>query len=146
MTRDPAQRHTTGRGTPPQRSGSRTPELPPRVTITSPRTRAARARRVSIASEIDAQSRLGEVYVDSLMRSQLRLALAVVAALAFTLGLVPLVLHLVPAWGRIVVLGIPVPWVVLTLVAFVEIVTLGVVYVRRAERNEDAFSDLLDHR
>ena len=101
---------------------------------------------MSIASEIDAQSRLGEVYVDSLMRSQLRLSLAVLAALAFTLGLVPLVLHLVPAVGRVVVLGVPVPWVILTVVAFIEIVLLGIFYVRRAERNEAAFSDLLDNR
>jgi len=136
VTREPAQRHTTTRASEP----------PTRVTVTSPRTVAARARQVSIASEIDAQSRLGEVYVDSLMRSQLRLALAVVAALVLTLGLVPLVLHLVPAWGRVVVLGIPVPWVILTVVAFVEIVALGVFYVRRAERNEAAFSDLLDTR
>lgn len=136
MSREPAQRHTA----------EKTAQPPARVTVTSPRTRAARARRVSIASEIDAQSRLGEVYVDSLMRSQLRLSLVVLAALAFTLGLVPLVLHLVPAVGRIVVLGVPVPWVILTVVAFIEIVLLGVFYVRRAERNEAAFSDLLDNR
>ena len=86
MSREPAQRHTAQKVAQPAA----------RVTVTSPRTRAARARRVSIASEIDAQSRLGEVYVDSLMRSQLRLSLAVLGALAFTLGLVPLVLHLVP--------------------------------------------------
>ena len=66
------------------------------------------------------------------MRSQLRLSLAVLAALAFTLGLVPLILHLVPAVGRVVVLGVPVPWVILTVVAFIEIVLLGVFYVRRA--------------
>jgi hypothetical protein len=48
--------------------------------------------------------------------------------------------------GRVVVLGVPVPWVILTVVAFVEIVLLGVFYVRRAERNEAAFSDLLDNR
>jgi uncharacterized protein YacL len=116
------------------------------VRVTSPRAAATRARRVSIASEIDEQSRLGEVYVDSLMRSQLRLALAITAMLGLTLGLVPLVLHLVPAWGRIVVLGVPVPWVILTVFAFVEIVVLGWFYVRQAERNEDAFSDLLDNR
>jgi len=136
MTREPAQRHT----------GQKVAEPPTRVTVTSPRTRAARARRVSIASEIDAQSRLGEVYVNSLMRSQLRLAVAVTATLALTLGLVPLVLYLVPAWGRLVVLGVPVPWVILTVFAFVEILVLGWLYVRQAERNEDAFSDLLDNR
>ena len=61
-------------------------------------------------------------------------------------GKVPLVLHLVPAVGRVVVLGVPVPWVILTVVAFIEIVLLGIFYVRRAERNEAAFSDLLDNR
>ena len=136
MTREPAQRHT-------ETSAS---EPPTRVRVTSPRTGAAQARRVSIASEIDEQSRLGEVYVDSLMRSQLRLALGIAAALAVTLGLVPLVFYLVPSVGRLVLLGIPVPWMVLTVVAFVEIVLLGSYYVRRAERNEDAFSDLIEGR
>ena len=135
MTREPAQRHTASSA-----------ESPARVRVTSPRTGAARARRISIASEIDEQSLLGEVYVDSLMRSQLRLALGIVAALAVTLGIVPLVFHLLPAVGRLVVLGVPVPWVVLTVVAFVEIVVLGFYYVRRAERNEDAFSDLIEGR
>lgn len=135
MTTDPAQRHTSSAG-----------EVPARVRVTSPRTAAARARRVSVASEIDAQTRLGEVYVSSLMRSQLRLALVVCAALAMTLGLVPLVFYLVPAIRQANVLGVPLPWLVLTVVAFVEIVLLGIYYVRRAERNEAAFSDLLETR
>lgn len=136
MTTDPTQRHTSAVGG----------DVPARVRVTSPRTAAARARRVSVASEIDAQTRLGEVYVSSLMRSQLRLALVVCAALAMTLGLVPLVFYLVPAIRQANVLGVPLPWLVLTVVAFVEIVLLGVYYVRRAERNEAAFSDLLETR
>lgn len=123
-----------------------TGEPAPRVRVTSPRTSAARTRQVSIASEIDAETSLGEVYVSSLMRSQLRLALGVVGVLALTVGALPLVFHLVPATRRLDVLGIPVPWLVLGLLAFVEILLLGWYYVRHAERNEDDFSDLLESR
>jgi hypothetical protein len=124
-----------------------TPEEPPvRVRVTSPRTSAARTREVSIASEIDAQTSLGEVYISSLMRSQLRLAIAVVGVLALTVGILPLVFHLAPAVRRLSVLGIPVPWLALSVVAFAEIIVLGWIYVREAERNEDDFSDLLDGR
>jgi hypothetical protein len=123
-----------------------TGEPAPRVRVTSPRTSAARTRQVSIASEIDAETSLGEVYVSSLMRSQLRLALGVVGVLALTVGALPLVFHLVPATRRLDVLGVPVPWLVLGLLAFVEILLLGWYYVRHAERNEDDFSDLLESR
>jgi hypothetical protein len=101
---------------------------------------------VSIASEIDAQTQLGEVYITSLMRSQLRLALGVAGVLVATLGGLPLLLSLVPPLRRASVLGVPLPWILLTVVAFAEIVVLGWAYVRRAERNEDDFSDLLEGR
>ncbi len=119
---------------------------PSRVRVTGPRRQATRARAVSIASEIDDQTRLGEVYITSLMRSQLRLALGVVAVLVLTLGALPLLLHFVPAAGRLTVFGVRLPWLVLTLGAFSEILALGWFYVRRAERNEDDFSDLLEGR
>lgn len=121
-------------------------ESPARVRVTSPRASAARAREVSIASEIDAQTSLGEVYISSLMRSQLRLAVVVVGVLGSTIGALPLVFHLLPGVRRLGVLGVPVPWLVLSVVAFAEIVGLGWFYVRQAERNEDDFSDLLDSR
>jgi hypothetical protein len=116
------------------------------VRVTSPRTSAARTREVSIASEIDDQTSVGEVYISSLMRSQMRLALAVVGVLGLTVGLLPLVFHLAPAVRRLELLGIPVPWLALSVVAFAEIIALGWVYVRQAERNEADFSDLLDGR
>ena len=117
-----------------------------RVRVTSPRTSAARTRTVSIASEIDEQTRLGEVYITSLMRSQLRLGLGVLLVLASTLGLLPLAFAVFPALGRLDVLGVPLPWLLLTVVAFTEIVALGWFYVRQAERNEATFSDLLEGR
>ena len=117
-----------------------------RVRVTSPRTSATRTRSVSIASEIDEQTRLGEVYITSLMRSQLRLAIGVLGVVALTLGALPLLFWLVPAIGTLELVGIPVPWMLLTVVAFAEVIMLGRVYVRQAERNEDNFSDLLDER
>lgn len=126
--------------------GSEPSGIPARVRVTSPRASAARARRVSIASEIDAQTQLGEVYITSLMRSQLRLAIGVAATLVVTFGGLPILFSLVPTARRASVLGVPLPWLLLTVVAFAEIIVLGWAYVRRAERNEADFSDLLDGR
>jgi hypothetical protein len=121
-------------------------EQPPlrRVRVTSPRAAAGRSRRMSISSEIDAQTELGEVYVRSLIRSQLRLAVLVIAALASTLGALPLLFALVPPVREAHLLGIPLPWVLLGFVVYPVLVLLGWFYVRQAERNERAFADLVD--
>ena len=88
--------------------------IPARVTVTSPRV--GRRRRTTIASEIDAQSAVGEIYMRSLMKTQLRLALSVVGLLAATVGVLPLVFHLSAGVRRAQVLGLPLPWVVLGVV------------------------------
>jgi hypothetical protein len=131
-------------GTAPELRSAAAPRQ--RVRVTSPRTSATRTRAVSIASEIDEQTRLGEVYISSLMRSQLRLAIGVLGVVAVTLGALPLLFWLVPAIGQVDVVDIPLPWILLTVVAFAEVIALGRVYVRQAERNEDNFSELLDDR
>ena len=115
-----------------------------RVRITSPRAVGARSRsRRSNASEIDAQTRLGEVYVQSLMRAQLRLAAYVVLMLAGTLGLLPLVFRVLPL-EDVRLLGVPLPWMVLGVAVYPWLIGLAWWYVRRAERNEAAFEDLVD--
>jgi hypothetical protein len=116
----------------------------PRVRITSPRTSRTRpGPRRSNASEIDALTRLGEVYVDSLMRAQLRLAGYVVLALALTLGVLPVALRRLPL-GQVHVLGAPLPWLVLGIGVYPWLLALAWWYVRRAERNEAAFEDLVE--
>lgn len=117
---------------------------PRRVRVTSPQ--AGRRRRTSVASEIDAQTELGEVYMRSLMRSQLRLAVGVLLLLALTLGLVPLLFATVPWLQGARVLGVPLAWLVLGLLAYPLLLGLAVFYVRRAERNERAFRDLVGPR
>jgi hypothetical protein len=119
-------------------------EPPARHRVTSPRTPGGLPRRRSVASEIDAQSRLGEIYIGSLIRTQLRLALGTVVVLAATVGMLPLLFRLVPASRRLHVIGIPLPWVLLGAVVYPFLITLAWIYVRRAERNEQTFRDLLD--
>lgn len=114
---------------------------PVRVRVTGPRT--ARARRTSIASEIDAQSPVGEVYMRSLMRSQLRLALGVVVLLGLSVGSLPLLFELWPGLRRADLLGVPVPWLVLGLGVYPVLIALAWFYVRRAERNEEVFGDMV---
>ncbi len=117
---------------------------PARQRVTSPRRPGELSRRRSVASEIDAQSRLGEIYVHSLVRSQLRLALGTVFVLATTVGLLPLVFWLVPASRRVHLVGIPLPWLLLGGLVYPFLIALAWFYVRRAERNEQAFRDLVD--
>jgi len=116
-------------------------ERPVRVRVTGPRT--GHVRRTSIASEIDAQSEVGEIYMRSLMRSQLKLALGVVLLLAGSIGSLPLVFELSPAVRHTHLLGVPVPWLVLGFGVYPVLIALAWFYVRRAERNEAAFHDMV---
>jgi hypothetical protein len=117
---------------------------PERVRITSPRTEAVRSRaRRSNAAEIDELTRLGEVYVQSLIRAQLRLASYVVVALVLSLGSLPLLFRLVPG-ADFHVLGVPLAWLLLGFAVYPWLLVLAWWYVRRAERNEAAFEDLVD--
>ncbi|HET9842442.1 MAG TPA: hypothetical protein VFQ01_10590 [Nocardioides sp.] len=123
-----------------------TDEPVPRVRITSPRTLAARSRaRRSNAAEIDALTRLGEVYVQSLMRAQLRLAGYVVLLLAATVGLLPVVFLVLPV-DDVHLLGVPLSWLLLGVAVYPLLLAIAWWYVRRAEKNEAAFVDLVDHR
>lgn len=121
-------------------------DAPERVRVTSPRTRARRPRRLSVPSEIDAQTRLGDVYVRSLMRTQLRLALGIVVLLGVTVGALPLVFLLLPGLVEVQVLGVPLPWILLGLAVYPVLIGLGVLFTRRAERNEQRFAELVDPR
>lgn len=111
-----------------------------RVRVTAPV--AGRPRRRSVASEIDAQTELGEVFMIALMRSQLRLAVATVVVLALTIGLLPMA-FLFPEVRRATLFGVPVPWAVLGVLVYPCLVLLAWRYVRRAERNERDFHNMV---
>lgn len=120
---------------------------PPRVRITHPRTDAARREpHRPAAREIDEQTRLGDVYMSSLIRSQRRLALVTCGSVTVLLaGTV-----LLGAYSRNFVsgrlFGLPVAWLVLGLGIYPPIIALGWWTMRTAERNERAFLHLVRRR
>ena len=113
---------------------------PARVRVTAPRT--GRPRSTTVASEIDAQTQVGEIFMRSLMRSQLRLAFGTVLVVAGTVGLLPLLFLTVPASRTTRLLGIPLPWLVLGFAVYPFLLLVAWLHVRRAERNERAFLEL----
>jgi uncharacterized membrane protein (DUF485 family) len=116
----------------------------PRVRVTSPRSAAPRRRRASAVSEIDAQTDLGAVYMSSLLRSQLRLALSVLCALVVLVAGLPLLFALAPGLVQVEVLGLPLPWLLLAVVVYPFLLVLGWLYVRAAERNERDFAEVVE--
>ncbi|MEP6525764.1 MAG: hypothetical protein ABJA86_01265 [Nocardioidaceae bacterium] len=115
-----------------------------RVRVTRPAGASTRPRHIEVVREIDAQTPLGEIYMRSLMRSQLRLAFVVLAVLILTLGALPLVFAVVPGSREAHLLGLPLPWLLLGVLVYPALLGLGWFYVRQAERNEHDFTDLVD--
>nr|WP_202501341.1 hypothetical protein [Streptomyces sp. SID5785] len=88
--------------------------------------------------EIDEQTMLGAAYVSSLMRGQLRTGTVAFLALAVPVGLLPLFFG---ALGSSAV-----QWLVLGAGCYPFLVLIAWWYVRRAERNERDFADLVRGR
>jgi len=115
-----------------------------RVRVTSPRTRAPRPRRTTITSEIDAQTQVGEVYMRSLMRTQLRLALLLLGVVGILLAGLPVLFAVAPELREVRLLGIPLPWLLLGVVVHPTLVVAGWLYCRQSERTERDFAELVE--
>ncbi len=117
---------------------------PRRVRVTHPRTTAARrAPTRAPAREVDEQTGLGEVYVGSLIRTQLRLAIGVLAASGILLAMLPALFVLSPSTSATRVLGLPLPWLLLGVLAYPALWVAARYYLRHAERNEAEFRDAM---
>jgi hypothetical protein len=116
---------------------------PPRVRVTGPPRRRAQGVRSAGTREIDAETALGEVFMRSLLREQLFLALRVLAALAVTVGMLPLMFHLFPSLGDERVGQMPLAWLLLGVLTYPWLVLLGWFYIRRSEDHERDFADLV---
>lgn len=114
-----------------------------RVRVTGPPRRTAASRTASRLGDVTEQTPLGDLYLRSLLTEQLRLAVRVIGVLVLTLGLVPLLFHLAPGLADERLLGLPLPWLVLGVLVYPFLLLLGWRYVRRAERNERVFADLV---
>jgi hypothetical protein len=102
-----------------------------------------RPLRSAASSQIERRTRVGEVYVSSLLRDQLALAGRILLTLALCLGPLPLLFHLAPGLAEVDLLGVPLPWVLLGVLVYPFLVLLGWAYVRRSERIEQAFAELV---
>lgn len=119
------------------------PTYPGRVRVTSPLTSARAHVPRSVRQEIDESTGIGEVYMRSLIRSQLRAALTVAATLVLSIGALPIVFLTFDTVTEFRVLGVPLPWLVLGVAVYPGLFGLGWVYIRQAERAERAFADLV---
>lgn len=118
-----------------------------RVRVTHPRTDAV--RRVPARPpirEIDEQTRIGEVYMTSLIRSQRRLAVLVCTLTAVLLGGTALLGALAPGFAHARMFGISVPWLVLGVFVYPAMIALAAYAMRHAERNETDFTHLVQRR
>lgn len=115
--------------------------------VTSPRTGAPRpAPPRSATTDIDEQTVVGELYISSLVRTQLRLGLAVLAAFGVTVGGLPLLFLLAPGLSGVELLGIPLPWLLLGVGAYPAIGLAAWAHLRAAERIERDFAELVERR
>lgn len=121
-------------------SFSSPPDKPTRVRVTSTRLTGHTAATTHLAAEIDSQTELGDVYVDGLMRAQLRLSLLVVLIAVVAIAGFPVLLLLVPSVGTLTVWRIPLPWFMLGALVYPVVWGLARFYDRQAARLEAEFS------
>ncbi|WP_028280491.1 membrane protein [Arthrobacter sp. H5] len=121
------------------------PPKPPRVRVTAPRTRLeSAAGAYPVSREMAEQSDVGELFIRSLIRSQLRLAVVVASGFLFILIGIPVVIATFPVISDLTVFTVPLPWVLLGLGIYPLVISCAALYVRSASRNEKRFRDLVD--
>jgi hypothetical protein len=120
-----------------------------RVRVTAPRSLAPRgtaltaARSAAATREAAEESDAGQVFVRSLIRSQLRLALVVTGGFLLILLAFALMLGLVPGLAESTIAGLPFNWVLLGAGIYPVIGLSAWLYIRTASRNEARYRDLV---
>ena len=115
-----------------------------RIRVTSPLTSAPAHVRRSVRQEIDESTGVGEVYMRSLIRAQLRAALTVASTLVLSIGALPLVFMAFDSVTTTTLLGVPLPWLILGVLVYPGLFGLGWLYVRQVERAERDFAELVE--
>ncbi|PTT64360.1 hypothetical protein [Arthrobacter sp. HMWF013] len=114
-----------------------------RVRVTAPLSAARPAAQTSEAAE---ESVVGQLFVWSLIRSQLRLALVVAGGFLLVLGAFPLLLAFVPGLADTQVAGIPFDWLLLGAGIYPVIGLSAWLFIRAAARNEARYRDLAEDK
>ena len=115
-----------------------------RVRVTSPLASAPRHLPRSARQEIDESTGVGEVYMRSLIRSQLRAAMTVVVTMVLSIGVLPIVFATIDASTETRLFGVPLPWLLLGVAVYPFLCVIGWLYVRQAERAERDFTELVE--
>jgi len=110
------------------------------VRVTAPRRDGVATRPTPTATGADPAA----LYIRSLIRSQLRLAVVCALAFAGVLVAVPLVFALVPGLDAASVGVVPVSWIVLGAGLFPVLIAIAALYVRTSSRNESRYRSLAD--
>ncbi|MEQ4520791.1 hypothetical protein ABLI39_15685 [Pseudarthrobacter sp. B907] len=103
---------------------------------------AAAGRTAVETREAAEESDAGQVFIRSLIRSQLRLGIVVAAGFLLILLAFALLLGLVPGLAELRIAGLPFDWVLLGAGIYPVIGLSAWLYVRTAARNESRYRDL----
>ena len=114
-----------------------------RVRVTAPLSAARPAVQSREAAE---ESEVGQLFVRSLIRTQLRLALVVAGGFLLVLCAFPLLLAAVPGLAGTLVAGIPFDWLLLGAGIYPVTGLSAWLYIRSAARNEARYRDLAEDK
>ncbi|MGR0158290.1 hypothetical protein [Paenarthrobacter nitroguajacolicus] len=118
-----------------------------RVRVTAPRQSATPAPgRLQYPTEVAEDSDAGRIFIRSLIRSQLRLALVVACGFLVILGVLALFLVYGPGVAETRIAGIPLAWLVLGAGIYPVIGLSAWLYNRAAARNEARYRDLVEDK
>lgn len=123
-----------------------TSQPPARVRVTAPRASSVEASGwpgQNLGADAPSSDIAG-VYVRSLIRSQLRLGLVFAVGFIAATTLFVCAIVLVPQLDETFVAGVPLSWVLLGTGIYPLAITVGVLYVRAASRNEARYRSLTE--
>jgi hypothetical protein len=103
--------------------------------------RKGNARSVRTVVEVQEGTAVGDLLRTNLIGTQLIVALRIGAVAVIALGLLPALFAVFPEIGRIEVLGIRLPWLLLGVLVYPFLLGLGWVHTRAAEKVEQSFAD-----
>lgn len=112
-----------------------------RIRVTAPISAPGPAKESREAAQ---ESDVGQVFVQSLIRSQLRLAIVVAGGFLVILAAFPLILAAVPGLAETRVAGIPFSWLLLGTGIYPVMGLAAWLFVRSAQRNEARYRDLAE--
>jgi uncharacterized membrane protein (DUF485 family) len=117
---------------------------PGRVRVTAPRAGSTASARPPHTGTEPPTSDIAGVYVRSLIRSQLRLAIVFAVGFVVATTLFVLAIAFVPELDATFVVGVPVSWLLLGVGVYPLAITVGGLYVRAASRNEARYRSLVE--